>query len=50
MDGVFLTEAERPVGMLVTISGVDAVAFGVVCAGIAIDSGVAGIVEIVVGV
>ena len=46
MDGVFLTEVDCPVGMLVIISGVDTVAVDVGCAGIAIDSGVAGIVEI----
>ena len=47
MDGVFLTEVDRPVGMAVILSGVDTVAFGVGCVAITIDDCTAVIVVII---
>lgn len=46
VDGVFMTEVDCPVGILVTISGVDAVAVDVCCLGIIIDCCAAVIGEI----
>ena len=49
MDGVFLTEVDCPVGMVVIQGGVDTVAVGVGCAGITIDGCAAVVGEIRVG-
>ena len=46
MDGVFLTEVDCPVGMVVFQGGVDTVAVGIGCAGITIDGCAAVVVEI----
>ena len=47
VDGVFVTEADRPVGMAVIRGGVDTVAFGVGCAFIIIDGCTAVIVVMI---
>ena len=49
MDGVFLTEVDRPVGMVVSRGGEDTVAVSVGCAGIIIDDDAAVVGEIRVG-
>ena len=46
MDGVFVTKADRPVGMVIIRGGVDTVAVGVGCAGITIDGCAAVVGEI----
>ena len=49
VDGVFLTEVDCPVGMVVSRGSMDTVSFDVVCVGIIIDGCAAVIGEIRVG-